>query len=604
MSYAAARRLLVELWGYSNFRPGQAPAVKAILAGRDAAVVLPTGAGKSLCYQVPGALAAAAGKGCALVVSPLIALIHDQVSGLRGRGIRAGAVHSHQDASERLEQLERLAAGEFDLFYFSPERAVQPAFREAISKLKISLLAIDEAHCVSQWGHDFRPDYLRLHELRQMVDAPVVALTATATPRVLEEIIEHLDLEEPEVVRGDFRRPKLEFAVRYLEDEDAKFEELVELLSAEGMQGRSGDGRAIVYCATRKKTESIGRALEGAGFATAWYHAGRAQAARDRAQRAFELGRTRVLVATNAFGMGVDLPNVRTIIHFQVPGSLEAYYQEAGRAGRDGAPARCTLLYSSADLSTQRLLAGSASPSVDVQRGQDDALGAVERYVSEVRCRQVVLCAHFSGERDTPECGVCDVCLDPDAIRDAMSAAPRELPRLTLDDEDKERILSAAARLERLVFVSDFVDALCGGRAKNLSRGALLALPEYASLSDYDVASVREAVEELAEEERLHLRGRGRSSELVPRATRARSGQSAPRPENGAALTRELERYRHDRARREGVGVGRVFQRRVVVALESTRPASLEDLHRIPGLSHEKIERFGEELLELLARYS
>jgi ATP-dependent DNA helicase RecQ len=601
MSYAAAQRLLREAWGYRDFRPLQRQAVKAILAGRDVAVLLPTGAGKSLCYQVPGALAAAAGKGTALVVSPLIALIYDQVAALRGRGVRAGAVHSHQSAAERDEQLARLSAGEFDLFYFSPERAVLPSFRAAIESLPISLLAIDEAHCVSQWGHDFRPDYLRLHELRAMIDAPVVALTATATPRVMAEVVEQLDLVEPEFVRGDFRRPQLAFEVRHFNDEPAKLEALVQVLDEAGMHGRSGPGRAIVYCSTRKKTESVAAHLEASGFAAAWYHAGRAQAARDRAQRAFELGRTRVLVATNAFGMGVDLPDVRSIVHFQVPGSLEAYYQEAGRAGRDGQPARCTLLFASADVGTQRLLGGGANPGVETQRGADDPLAAMERYAGEVRCRQRMLCEHFAGSDEHADCGRCDVCRDPEAARESMMGEGSSSAGLMVDDEARDTLRRAYDRLERPVSLSDFVDALVGGRAKRLSRGVLLTLPEYGALGEYDPEALTRQLLAWADHGDLRIVGVGAQKQLGPEM--ARSAPREARRDDGAALARELDRFRQDQARRQRVSVNQVFQKRVVAALERLRPSTHEELYRVAGLNHHKIETYGDELLEILARY-
>ncbi len=596
MSLAEARRVLESHWGYPRFRPGQEIAVKAALAGRDATVLLPTGSGKSLCYQVPAAVARRAGRGCTLVVSPLIALIRDQVTGLRGRGLRAGAVHSHQDAETRKARLAALRQGEYDLFYFSPERAAMEDFRYAISTTPVALLAIDEAHCVSQWGHDFRPDYLRLSELRGLVDAPIMALTATATPRVMEEIREQLQLRDPARVRGDFARPNLSFAVQRFDNDTDKIAEAIEILDAAGMRGREPGGRAIVYCATRRRTEEVAKALESAGFATGWYHAGRGESARQRAQSAFELRRTRVLVATNAFGMGVDLPDVRCIVHMQCPGSLEAYYQEAGRAGRDGAAAQCTLLFSPGDIATQRSLlhAGRAGP--DSTRPHEDALATIERYAHGLRCRQADLCAHFSGDPEEPKCGRCDLCRPPRRAR--ARARPSE-SRRDLDAAATERLAQALAGLETRVDLEAFVDALCGGRAKHLSKGALLRLPAYGEFADFDRASIVQAIEAMANEGKLRLGGFGAKRRIE--VERARAAPSTRR--ESPALQRALDRFRSRCAREERVSVNRVFARRVITALDRRRPSSLEELGEIAGLDYDRIERYGEALLEILAEH-
>ncbi|MBA3538636.1 MAG: ATP-dependent DNA helicase RecQ, partial [Deltaproteobacteria bacterium] len=346
--------VLQDAFGFGELRPGQREAIEAVLGGRDAIVLLPTGAGKSLCYQAPAVLLARAGRGTTIVVSPLIALMNDQVSALRGRGIAAAAIHSQLDDEERLEAIAALQRGELALLYISPERAVMDGFKRLLARAPIGLLAIDEAHCVSQWGHDFRPEYLRLAELREVIRVPAIALTATATPRVMAEIATSLELRDPAIVRGDFRRPNLAFEVQHHVRDEARIDATIAALDAAGLRSRTGPGRGIVYCSTRKKAETVAAALGKAGFAAGYYHAGRTGLARDRAQRGFALGKTRVLVATCAFGMGIDYPDVRVIVHFQAPGSLEAYYQEAGRAGRDGLPGRCILLFGAGDLVTQR----------------------------------------------------------------------------------------------------------------------------------------------------------------------------------------------------------------------------------------------------------
>jgi ATP-dependent DNA helicase RecQ len=402
-----SREVLRDVFGHAELRPGQREAIEGVLGGRDVVVLLPTGAGKSSCYQVPAVALARGGRGATIVVSPLIALMNDQVSGLCARGVAAAAMHSQLDDAARSEAMRAFAGGELAVLYVSPERAVLDSFRRLLARTPIALLAIDEAHCVSQWGHDFRPEYMRLHELREIVRAPMIALTATATPRVLHEIARGLALRDPVIVRGDFRRPNLAFEVQHHRGDADRLAATIAILDAAGLRGRTGPGRGIVYCSTRKKTETVAANLKSAGFAAAHYHAGRTGLARERAQRAFELGRARVLVATSAFGMGIDYPDVRAIVHFQAPGSLEAYYQEAGRASRDGNPGRCVMLFGAADLVTQRRISGGGGG-----HRVEDALAALERYANAARCRQQLLCAHFTGGDEPLACGICDVCLE------------------------------------------------------------------------------------------------------------------------------------------------------------------------------------------------
>ena len=405
-----ARRILADVFGHGDFRPGQRDAVEAALDGRDAVVLLPTGSGKSACYQIPALVAARREGGTTIVVSPLIALMQDQVGALVGRGIRAAALHSHQEDDEQRAVVVDFLRGELELLYVSPERAATASFRRLIGRTRIALIAIDEAHCVSQWGHDFRPDYMRLAELREIVDAPMIALTATATPVVMKEVEAKLALRNARVVRTGFDRPNLSFEVRSVRTEKARNEVVLEELDRAGIRGRGGQGRAIVYCSTRKVTERVAKGLRSAGIRVGHYHAGRTKLARERAQQAFETGRTRVLVATNAFGMGIDLPDIRLIVHYQTPGSVAAYYQEAGRAGRDGESARCLLLFGRADLQTQRRLAEKSGSSAVSDVRQGEALAEIERYATQLNCRHQALVAHFSGREDEPECGRCDFC--------------------------------------------------------------------------------------------------------------------------------------------------------------------------------------------------
>ena len=604
-----AKAVLNQVFGYRNFRPGQDRAVQAPLAGVDCVVVLPTGAGKSLCYQVPALVANADGRGTTIVVSPLIALMHDQVLALRGRGVKAAALNSHQEQQQQREVVRSLLRRELQLLYVSPERATLASFKRMLARIPVALLAIDEAHCVSQWGHDFRPEYLRLGELRTITDAPIIALTATATHRVVDEIVDTLAMREPTLVQGDFRRPNLAFSVTYARTDTEKLAALTRLLDTSGFRGASGASRAIVYCSTRKKTETVAKHLRTVGCSVGYYHAGRTKLARERAQRSFESGRVRVLVATNAFGMGIDLPNVRVIVHFQAPGSLEAYYQEAGRAGRDGEPARCVLLFGPADLVTQRRIQqmGATSRAQDAQH--ETALQAVEGYARSQRCRQYVLCEYFTSS-EYEACGLCDVCIDPEAIANAFE--PEEQPKACLQElpaAAKQTIVDAVAGLPRPAGKSRLAKALRGSRAKALKRGGLLEIPEHGKLRSYPETSIVAAIDALLEQGTLARRGRKYPTVWLPDKpirTQTPAPQRAAKPRSRprySELARALDNYRRRTARALKWKTYMVFQRRVIVAIEKKQPRSLADLERIPGLGPAKIERFGDEILDLLRRY-
>ena len=350
---------LSRYFGHSTFREGQRQVVQAVLDGKQTVAIMPTGQGKSVCYQLPAMML----EGTTLVVSPLIALMKDQVDGLIERGIPATFINSSLDADEAEHRLTQLAAGAYKLVYIAPERFRNRAFVAALKGVTISRLAIDEAHCLSQWGHDFRPDYLRLRDALPLLGRPpVLAATATATPEVREDIIKQLGLKDPTVFVTGFDRPNLRYVVRPASGESAKLAKVSEIVA-------NVKGPGIIYAATRKSVEAIAEHLASEGVPVAPYHAGMDDASRDGAQDAFMSGRARIVVATNAFGMGVDKPNVRLVLHYDLPGTIEAYYQEAGRAGRDGKPSYCVLLFSAADRYLQEFFIEGSSPGLDVIKG-------------------------------------------------------------------------------------------------------------------------------------------------------------------------------------------------------------------------------------------
>jgi len=431
-----AERLLAQL-GYASFRPGQREAVEAALAGRDSLVVMPTGGGKSLCYQLPGL----ATEQLTVVVSPLIALMNDQWQRLTGAGHPVAMISSGMSGERVRAALDQVRNGAARIVYCSPERFGSGAFLDALSHRRVDLLAVDEAHCVSQWGHDFRPDYLRLPEVAEQLGRPtVMACTATATKAVAAEIVRRFDLRDPLQVRSGFDRPNLSFDVVRLEGKGSKGRRQALL---EAGLADPANRPAIVYCGTRRDTDELTATLRGAGLRAAAYHAGMEAEDRDAAQGRFMSGEVEVVVATNAFGMGVDKADVRSVWHVAIPTSLEAYYQEAGRAGRDGLPARAVLLAMKTDLGRlvrfNQQRSGDPELAIARERGWRD-YRTIKSFVYSERCRRRQVLDHF-GDRQAgrPSGRCCDACdpdhglPDPEAIeirraRPARKAAPRDAP--------------------------------------------------------------------------------------------------------------------------------------------------------------------------------
>lgn len=357
-SLADARNSLREHFGFTDFREGQSEVISAILDGKDVVVVMPTGSGKSLCYQLPAMVR----DGATLIVSPLIALMKDQVDALQARGLPATFINSSISESEQRSRIESLRRREHKLVYVAPERFRSSRFVDALKSISISLFAVDEAHCISTWGHDFRPDYLRLKSVRQSLGgAQTVALTATATPYVRTDIIEQLGLEKPHTFVSGFDRPNLEIEVINTQNDDEKLTRIVQTTSRH-------QGSGIIYTATRKAVERLTLSLKSHGLEIVSYHAGMTDALRVRAQDDFMSGRAQIIVATNAFGMGIDKPDIRFVMHYQFPGSIEGYYQEIGRAGRDGKPSSCILLFNYVDKNTHEFFIEGSYPDLKLIR--------------------------------------------------------------------------------------------------------------------------------------------------------------------------------------------------------------------------------------------
>ncbi|MDZ4179923.1 MAG: RecQ family ATP-dependent DNA helicase, partial [Coriobacteriia bacterium] len=402
---------LAEVFGYDTFRPHQREIVERVTAGGDAFVLMPTGGGKSLCFQVP----ALHRDGTAVVVSPLISLMKDQVDALRANGVAAAYLNSSLTAEETSAVLADVRAGALDLLYCAPERLMLAHTLAMLDDTRISLFAIDEAHCVSQWGHDFRPEYVRLAALRpRFPDVPIIALTATADDTTLEDVRTRLGLLDAPVFAAGFDRPNIRYTVAEKADAIVQLKRFVAV-----HEGESG----IVYCLTRKRVEDVARKLAAEGVRAAAYHAGLAAGERARVQDAFLGDRLDVVVATVAFGMGIDKPDVRFVVHFDCPKNIEGYYQETGRAGRDGLPAEALLLFGLQDVVTARTLI-SGGENADQVRIELHKLDAMVGMAEAVTCRRRVLLGYF-GEPLEVDCGNCDVCLDPPELFDGTVAAQK-----------------------------------------------------------------------------------------------------------------------------------------------------------------------------------
>ena len=593
--------LLTTVFGYTGFRPGQKESVLCLLNKKDCLSILPTGAGKSFIYQYYSCLRS---DGLVLVVSPLIALMKDQVDSINSLGITSATINSSQDELDQLKTISRCVQGKVRILLVSPERAVSSGFLKYLSQMKISLLVVDEAHCISQWGHDFRTEYSEIHKIRDTLKSqkfPILALTATATQRVGEDIIKSLDLKSPKVVRGSFLRKNLEFSVKHFEYESEREEELLHILQ----KFQESPGRGIIYCATRKKTEELYGFLKENGISTGVYHAGKSENHRESIQNSFVSSRTKILISTNAFGMGVDLPDVRIVIHYQMPSSVEAYYQEAGRGGRDGGDSRCILFFKNSDLNVSRFL----------NRGRDREdkkllLEEMKKFALSETCRQIELCGYF-GEKIT-RCGKCDNCLKKNSsLKSFLKKETLKLESKRVDeshefsDEEKEIVFNCLKENQDKFGKKILIGVLRGSKATDILRRKLQTSQNYGKLNYIKEAAISKFIEELIIQGKIKV-SKGKYPKLsTPDYIRIRKKSSESKiTENGSRnLLKALKNFRDYEARKLKWKKFMVLQNPVLSKIAFVKPQNLDDLYHIKGMGNAKIDRFGEKILEIVRRH-
>ncbi len=590
------RQAIRRYWGLDELRPLQAEAIRAGVEHRDSLVVMPTGGGKSLCYQVPPLLA----KRTDVVVSPLISLMKDQVDGLRACGYPAAALHSgiEPDHQRRIEA--SMAAGEYRLVFVAPERLLAPSFMRLLEQLDIRAFAVDEAHCISQWGHDFRPEYRRLATLKKRFPrASVHAYTATATPRVRDDIVAQIELVDPNVLVGRFDRPNLVY--RILPRTDGYAQVLTVL-------GRHPSEAAIVYCITRKETEALAARLASDGIRAAAYHAGLDPETRRRAQDDFAEERIDVVVATVAFGMGIDHSNVRCVIHAAMPKSIEQYQQETGRAGRDGLEAECVALYSAADVLKWNSLLQRNADSVDTQK---ELLRHMQRYCRGLHCRHRVLSEYFGQAYDKTDCGACDVCLgEVEGLIDATVEA--------------QKILSCVARTGQRFGIGHVIDVLVGAQTERVRRLGHDRLSTCGLMHDVPRKQLTSMVYELIDQELLDRTSgdrpiimlndaswevlHGRRPVQLPRRASTRARRAAFDTTSWEGVDRELferlRRLRREIARQRQVPAYVIFSDATLRDLARKRPATIVELRSVHGIGDRKQADLGPLVIEEIGRYA
>ena len=597
---------LKRYFGYDSFRPLQEEIIRTVLDGRDSLVLMPTGGGKSICYQLPALLC----EGTAVVVSPLISLMKDQVESLCANGVAAGALNSSNDETENAVLRRACMEGSLKLLYISPEKLIAEA-NYLLRDMHISLFAIDEAHCISQWGHDFRPEYAQMGFIREMFpNIPVIALTATADKITREDIVRQLHLNQPKVFISSFDRPNLSLTVKRGYQQKEKSKAILDFIGRH--RGESG----IIYCMSRSKTETVAQMLQKQGLRVAVYHAGLSSVRRDEAQDDFINDRVQIVCATIAFGMGIDKSNVRWVIHDNLPKSIESFYQEIGRAGRDGLPSDTLLFYSLADLILlTKFATESGQQGINLEK-----LQRMQQYAEADVCRRRILLSYF-GEATTEDCGNCDVCKNPPQRFDGTVIV--------------QKALSAIVRTKQQIGTSILVDILRGNNTPDVSEKGYQQLKTFGAgrevpardWQDYLLQMLQLGYFEIAYNENNHLKITNSGSDVLFGRSQARLAvirreESAPakgRKKKPTIPVRELplglpnteseELFEALRALRkrladqEALPAYIVLSDKVLHLLSTARPTTMEAFGNISGIGEYKKKKYGKDFVELIRKY-
>ncbi len=587
---------LRQVFGLNEFRPFQREIIEQLIAGGDAFVLMPTGGGKSLCYQLPALHRA----GMAIVVSPLISLMKDQVDALLANGVRAAMYNSTLEENEARDVLRRLHGGELDLLYVAPERMMRPAFINSLQTMEIALIAIDEAHCVSQWGHDFRPEYAALGELRQYFpQVPFIALTATADPQTRDDVLQVLGLHQARQFATSFDRPNIRYSVLEKHRPQSQLRRFL---------ARRQDESGIVYALSRRRVEEVAAYLRDQGYSAAAYHAGLDRKTRREVQERFIRDELLIVVATVAFGMGIDKPNVRFVVHYDLPRHLEGYYQETGRAGRDGLPSEALLLFGLQDVATARGQLESKL-SDDQRRIDTHKLNSMVGFAESLTCRRRVLLGYL-GEQMDHDCGNCDVCLDPPETFDASIAA--------------RKVLSCVYRVQQRFGIKHVVDVLRGADTERIRKFGHQRLSTWGIGLEYSHAEWTSIVRQLIHQSYLLqdiadfsvlkltpralliLRGEEEIELARPRISEKPEKKKATRvavdlAEDDLRLFETLREIRKQLAQDQGVPPYVIFGDASLLEMCRERPSNEEEFLEITGVGQVKLERHGATFLEAIA---